>query len=369
MSSDVYSYCKLCQINYTQQRKHVYAKKHQKRLKWVLQKYGAKIKECRPYLDNPVIQEGNYEPGKQFWCHCCYKEIDKHVSDHLKTILYGGVLEHLASEEHWQNTDVFFKDNGADDKFKISFIVSEKDINLFKSKLEPLVDKYDKRAEINTNHLAKKIECQEYNRKLVVDSALIESLSSTSQPTIFKTVKNKHGIVQNPTGYHDGVRVWKAGIFKYKQESDQLKSIKYPCHSSRQTPHNRKANSMFTVSAEGGGLTTLNSTFDRRKGNIYTGATPPWLRNDEDGNEGLSSGRQYGPSLEDLKNSVEAKKKSKLNPNRVGANFDQVTNSSKDNENEWLPSFGRVWNNGARWKSRREFRGEMNQSDAKKPRK
>ena len=367
MSSDVYSYCKLCQINHTQQRKHVYAKKHQKRLKWVLQKYGKKIKECRSYLDDPVIQEGNYEPGEKFWCHCCYKEIDKHVSDHLKTILYGGVLEHLASEEHWENTDTFFKENGADDKFKISFIVSEKDINLFKSKLEPLVNIYDHRAEIKTSQFAKKIESQEYNRKLVVDSALIESSFTKESTPVFKTVKNKHGIFQNPSGYHDDIRVWRSGIFKYKQGSNQLKPLQYPCRSKK-TSSKQSIHSMYTVSAEGGGLTTLRTAFDKRRGNIYTGATPPWLRNDKDWDDSCTSARQYGPSLVDLKNSLEAKRKSKLNPNRVGANFDHSANSM-DDTNEWLPSFGRVWNNGARWKSRHEFRGEMNHSDFKKPRK
>lgn len=367
MSSDVYSYCKLCQINHTQQRKHIYTKKHQKKLKWVLQKYGQKIKECRPYLSNPVIQEGDFESDKNFWCHCCGNSYKKHVSDYVKTILYGGVIEHLATEEHWANTETFFKENGADEKFKISFIVSEKDINLFKSKLEPLVDVYNHRAEKKTKALAKEIETQEHARKLVLESANVGSFASNKTESQYKTVKNKHGVVQNPTGYHDGIRVWRAGIVKYKQGSNQLKPLKYPCRKIERLDKCTES-SIYTVSADGVGLTSITAKFDSRKGNIYTGATPPWLRDDavedKDKREAPSSSRIYGPSMEDLIKNKEAKRKAKLNPNRVGANFDHTV-SQKDSE--WLPSFGRVWNNGARWKSRHEYHNE--QKSAKKTKK
>ena len=46
---------------------------------------------------------------------------------------------------------------------------------------------------------------------------------------------------------------------------------------------------------------------------------------------------------------VEEKQKlKKLPPDRVGANFDHSSSTSAG----WLPSFGRVWNNGRRWQSR-----------------
>lgn len=48
---------------------------------------------------------------------------------------------------------------------------------------------------------------------------------------------------------------------------------------------------------------------------------------------------------------VEEKQKlKKLPPDRVGANFDHSSSTSAG----WLPSFGRVWNNGRRWQSRYE---------------
>lgn len=44
----------------------------------------------------------------------------------------------------------------------------------------------------------------------------------------------------------------------------------------------------------------------------------------------------------------EKHKLKKLPPDRVGANFDHSSSTSAG----WLPSFGRVWNNGRRWQSR-----------------
>ena len=70
-----------------------------------------------------------------------------------------------------------------------------------------------------------------------------------------------------------------------------------------------------------------------------------------------------GPSIDDFQKHKKQKEKSKLNPNRVGVNFDHnVENTSET----WLPSFGRVWVQGARWKSRREFRNEASSMPKKK---
>lgn len=47
-------------------------------------------------------------------------------------------------------------------------------------------------------------------------------------------------------------------------------------------------------------------------------------------------------------NPEEQEKLKKLPPDRVGANFDHSSHTDPN----WLPSFGRVWNNGRRWQSR-----------------
>lgn len=100
------------------------------------------------------------------------------------------------------------------------------------------------------------------------------------------------------------------------------------------------------------------------KGNVYSGALPPWLEGFEARNE---HGQSRGPRVNGThKNS---RKTSKLNPNRVGAAWAEkrklelemekrgeiVANSSDAN---WLPNFGRVWQSGSRKESMKEFKKE-----------
>lgn len=81
------------------------------------------------------------------------------------------------------------------------------------------------------------------------------------------------------------------------------------------------------------------------------GATPPWMIQEE---EHSSGSLPIGPSYEEFLKEKEKQKLKKLPPDRVGANFDHSSNTSAG----WLPSFGRVWNNGRRWQSRHQFKTE-----------
>ncbi|KAM8815458.1 centrosomal AT-AC splicing factor isoform 3-T3 [Rhynchonycteris naso] len=107
---------------------------------------------------------------------------------------------------------------------------------------------------------------------------------------------------------------------------------------------------------ETGSLTFIGYQDTPGVGNIHSGpsflgATPPWMVQDEE----FSSGNQtIGPSYEEFIKEKEKQKLKKLPPDRVGANFDH---SSRTNAG-WLPSFGRVWNNGRRWQSRHQFKTE-----------
>lgn len=67
-----------------------------------------------------------------------------------------------------------------------------------------------------------------------------------------------------------------------------------------------------------------------------------------------SSDPIIGPTINDLVKHVEKQKKKGLNPKRVGAAFNHkaVTTSN------WLPSFGRVWNQGRRKQSRFQYESE-----------
>ncbi|XP_026719646.1 coiled-coil domain-containing protein 84 isoform X2 [Athene cunicularia] len=90
---------------------------------------------------------------------------------------------------------------------------------------------------------------------------------------------------------------------------------------------------------------------------LNRGAKPPWLMEEEEGSK-----PQIGPSYEEFLKQKEKQKLKKLPAERVGANFDH-TSQTGDN---WLPSFGRVWNHGRRWQSRHQFRTESGEKKKKR---
>ncbi|NXL52525.1 CCD84 protein, partial [Podilymbus podiceps] len=95
----------------------------------------------------------------------------------------------------------------------------------------------------------------------------------------------------------------------------------------------------------GQALTFIGHQETEGKGNVHTGAKPPWLTEDD---EEDGSKQQIGPSYEEFLRQKEKQKLKKLPAERVGANFDHTSQTG----DSWLPSFGRVWNHGRRWQSR-----------------
>lgn len=96
---------------------------------------------------------------------------------------------------------------------------------------------------------------------------------------------------------------------------------------------------------------------EERKGNIFTSAMPPWLWEDDKvkNNFGHTSFSVIGPTEQDFINHLAKEKKKHLNPKRVGVNFDHNAKTSAN----WLPLFGRVWNNSRRLQSRYQYRKEL----------
>nr|CAG8585754.1 2223_t:CDS:2 [Entrophospora candida] len=93
------------------------------------------------------------------------------------------------------------------------------------------------------------------------------------------------------------------------------------------------------------------------EGNVFEeGSVPPWLQDDDDMKfSGNTNKTEIGPSLDAFLAAKKLEKKKKLNPNRVGANFDRESAVGKD----WVPNFGRVWNNGTRNRSQKQYKKEM----------
>ena len=285
----------------------------------MIDKFGKKITDCLIYFQSPVIIEGESEDKNTIWCHFCKVNFIKHVTDKLKTILYGGIFEHLSSEKHCKATDIFWITHNVEQKQKSIFIISKTDMLLYKKRLLPLVELYEKQEIDRTLCIANSIQVQE-KRNLAISSGFE---STSSRDIVNKTEKNKFGILQNPLGTHNGVRVWRGGIIKHKTDSDQIIHSKYTQKSNYEIKLN---------------------PFVR---NIHTGAVPPWLCHDDCD----QTSQTLGPSAAEFEN--HQVKKRKLNPNRVGAKFDHRTDNI---QKDWLPSFGRVWTHGPRWKSRNEYK-------------
>lgn len=56
------------------------------------------VKEARRTLKNPQVEKFDCTQHKlKFWCYCCGDEVEKHVTDDNMTVMYGGLIEHMAT--------------------------------------------------------------------------------------------------------------------------------------------------------------------------------------------------------------------------------------------------------------------------------
>lgn len=109
------------------------------------------------------------------------------------------------------------------------------------------------------------------------------------------------------------------------------------------------------------------------KGNVHSGAPPPWLEVDQD-KGGFQNGKNgLAADIQRLSKTQERKLKKLRNPKRVGAAWAEQRRAELEkelngetcsknitNDATWLPNFGRVWQSGSRKDSRKEFEVEKN---------
>ncbi|KAM7337712.1 hypothetical protein ACRRTK_003831 [Alexandromys fortis] len=248
--------CPLCRQTFFCGRGHVYSRKHQRQLKGALERLLPQVEAARKAVRAAQIERYVPEHDRCCWCPCCGREVRKHLSHGNLTVLYGGLLEHLASPEHKKATNKFWWENKANAQMKEKFLISP----------------------------------QDYARHVASSSQQVSHLDLQRVP-----------------------------------ELDWMET--------------------------GQQLTFIGHQDIPGIGNIHSGATPPWMIQEE---EHSSGNLPIGPSYEEFLKEKEKQKLKKLPPERVGANFDHNSDTSAG----WLPSFGRVWNNGRRWQSRHQFKNE-----------
>lgn len=329
-------YCTVCRQTWFGGRGHVHGVRHQARLGALLGRFALKVEEARKTLSQVKVEKYDFTRHEEnFWCHCCNGDAKKHITNESLAVLYGGLLEHFASLEHLKQTNKFWWEHKADKKLKEKFLLSGDVYEKFKIAVAKAVENYEEKEDEYIKQEAEYIREVDRRRQEVVQAA-------------FEPQTEQHSIDGRLAfaATHDGHVL---GSYIAEQAEAGPSGVDNTSHSGDMT--------------NGQALTFIGNQFQISKseaGNIHTGATPPWLLNEED----AETPKPIGPSYEEFLQQKEREKLKKLPPNRVGANFNHLS----ETDDSWLPSFGRVWNDGRRWQSRHQFRLEEGKKSRKRRR-
>ncbi|XP_065907770.1 centrosomal AT-AC splicing factor-like isoform X2 [Dysidea avara] len=283
----------------------VFSVQHLYKIKWTevteapnIKKYSfaVRVQSARRCLVKPLVVEGELEPDSRVWCYCCDKEVPRHTTTGDITVQWGGLIQHLASSGHHKCTRRYWWLHHIDHDKLQMFLIHRTELNKYTELMGTEVQK--------------------------VETRIKQKQERTAMASVLREQAIQQAAVLEPQG---------TGLI-----------VRTP--SSSTVPSSNKSK--------------------QHHGNVHTGATPPWLRPDDDDSdveEPVSKRpRHIGPCEEEFKKHREHVIRSKLNPNRVGANFyKEKKNMSGDN---WLPSFGSVWNYGARSKSKQLLTFSKNQN-------
>ncbi|XP_044148021.1 centrosomal AT-AC splicing factor isoform X1 [Bufo gargarizans] len=325
--------CVVCRRTvFSSRRKHVYEKGHRQRLTSILRAFSDKVAAARKMIKAATVVK--YDPPEheqKFWCHCCEEEVRKHTSDGDLTVLYGGMLEHMRRPEHLKAVNRYWWTHQGEVKMKAQFILTEDEYERFKSSVTKALESYEETEDVLIKQIASQIREAEQSR--------MEMLKTVLEPET------------QLTGEED--EAWSNNDVLGSRTS--LEDFEPPGPSNQQSLLHEAPGMAGAPS-----LTYIGQQVISDKGNVHSGALPPWMLPDED----AGNPQDIGPSVEDFLKYKEKMTLKKLPPNRVGANFDH----NAPTDESWLPSFGRVWNSGRRWQSRHQYRKEAKDKIAKRKR-
>uniref|UniRef100_A0A3B3UXG1 Centrosomal AT-AC splicing factor n=1 Tax=Poecilia latipinna TaxID=48699 RepID=A0A3B3UXG1_9TELE len=167
-------YCAICnQTTFCGKKKHIFGKNHQSRLRVVLLKFTEKVKEARRTLKKPQVEKFDCTQHKQkFWCHCCGLEVERNVTDDNMTVMYGGLLEHMATREHRTSTYKFWWDNKADPKLRDRVLITEEETERFKTEVAKVLESFVEKEDEYIKQQADVIRAQEKHRQEVFQCLL-----------------------------------------------------------------------------------------------------------------------------------------------------------------------------------------------------
>ncbi|XP_012677466.2 coiled-coil domain-containing protein 84 [Clupea harengus] len=324
-------YCAVCRQSDFSGKGHIFGKSHQAKLKVVLVKFLEKVKEARRTIKIPQVEKySSTEHQCNFWCYCCALEVPKHVTNGNLTVLFGGLLEHMSTREHRTSTHKFWWENKADPKLRDKCIIPSEEVDRFKEEVAKALENFEEKEDVHIKEQAAVIRAQEQHRFDVLHSVI------ECDPELEQSAEQAQQDSEILGGSH---------LRSQGQEDQPGPSWVDPVVKRR-------------WSGTENGLTFIGYQDSSSSGNVHTGAIPPWMQ--EDPQE--TTVQDIGPSLQDFLKQKEQEKLKKLPPDRVGANFDHSSHTDPN----WLPSFGRVWNNGRRWQSRHQFHEEEGKTGRRK---
>ncbi|NWV78219.1 CCD84 protein, partial [Dasyornis broadbenti] len=303
-------YCGLCRRSAFTGRRHLYSAGHRRRLREVLAQLQEATEAARAAAAMADVAVRRYDPA----------EHDVRVWP-----------------EHRRETARFWRENRAEAALRERCLVSAAEYEHFAQALERVLAEHQRREEERIRQMAANIREAERRQRETVHAALQKYYSFFLNRTQLQTEPELcagPSVCRSPTG----------------PERDS------PCAAEQPGPSGMQTGPDLAWMESGRVLTFIGHQQTERKGNVHTGAKPPWLTEEEDGSK-----QEIGPSYEEFLKHKEKQKLKKLPVERVGANFDHTSQTS----DSWLPSFGRVWNHGRRWQSRHQFRTESGEKKKK----
>ncbi|XP_064896175.1 centrosomal AT-AC splicing factor isoform X7 [Columba livia] len=312
-------HCALCRRTSFAGRRHLYSAGHRRRLQEALARLQEEVAAARAAAAAGAVRP--LEPAedeRRVWCLCCGRGVRRDGRSGGLALPGAALLRHMAGPEHRRATLRFWREQRAEAALRERVLVPAEECERLERALQRAVAAHRQREDERIQEMAAAIREAEQRQRETVRAAL--ELPPESELR---------------TGPDCGAR---AG-----PQRDDCEDAEQPGPSGTHTGPD------LTRMEPGQALTFIGHQEAEGKGNVHTGAKPPWLTEEEDG-----SRREIGPSYEEFLKQREKQKLKKLPAERVGANFDHTSETGTG----WLPSFGRVWNHGRRWQSRHQFRTE-----------
>ncbi|KAM9369912.1 centrosomal AT-AC splicing factor [Phaethornis superciliosus] len=320
-------HCGLCRRTSFSGRRHLYSPGHRRRLREALAQLQEEAAAAR--AEAAAVADGGdggdlpaYDPAqhnRRVWCLCCGRGVRRDGQRDGLALPGAGLLLHLSGPEHRRETLRFWRENRVEAVERERVLMPAEEYERWARAAEQALAAHRRREEERIQQIAAGIREAERRQQETVRTAL--QLQAETELGLGPPV------CRPPAG----------------ARRDSSGDLEQP------GPSGMQAGPDFNWMEPGQALTFIGHQETEGKGNIHTGAKPPWLMEEEDGPI-----QQIGPSYEEFLKQKEKQKLKKLPAERVGANFDHTSQTG----DSWLPSFGRVWNHGRRWQSRHQFRAQ-----------